>query len=331
VVASYGDPVDPQNVSADTIFVQVAAFRDPEYLPTLHSMFSRAANPGSIRVGACLQYDWQADKDWLSQGNPSGLNIDEIRVDAVDSQGVCWARNKTQELYQGERFTLQIDSHMRFVQGWDEKLVDMWRSLKNRKAIISHYAPNYEPSGGRLRGSFSGMGAFNWKKGTLWFHHAPIYSTAEPPSKPPIAAFVSGHFLFGVGQLIQDVRYDPYLERHGEESSLGVRLWTSGYDLFSPNEVIMWHRASQARPMDYQVIPEYAKRVELSSLRCQALLNRLEVDDPEVLVDLDQYGLGSQRSLQEYEAWSGVNFKEQTFSKAAHQGQFKPFKRKSAN
>lgn len=316
-------------MAVNTIFVQIAAFRDPEFVPTLHSLISRAAHPERIRVGAVLQYDWKADKDCFKDSYPLSLNIDEIKIDAVNSGGVCWARNLCQTLYQGEDFTLQLDSHMRFVPNWDVKLLEMWRSLKNRKAIITHYAPNYEPTGGRVRDSFSGMGARIWKKGTLWYEHAPIYKVTEPPSRPQPGAFASGHFLFGIGQLITDVPYDPWLERHGEESSLAVRLWTHGYDLYGPNEVIMWHRASQARPMDHQLIPDYEDRVELSAKRCQALLNRWPCDDPAVIADLDKYGLGTVRTIEEYEEWSGVDFKNQTFSESAQAGLFKPFKRKT--
>jgi hypothetical protein len=45
---------------------------------------------------------------------------------------------------------------------------------------------------------------------------------------------------------------------------------------------------------------------------------------------LDKFGLGTVRTLQEYQEWSGVNFAEQTFTKEAEQGIFKPFKRGQA-
>ena len=319
----------PVSVSKDTIFVQIATFRDPEYLPTLHSMKSRAAHPENIRVGVCAQYDWDADWEWISLGYPAGLEVDENRFNAVESKGVCWARMQTQSMYQGERFTLQIDSHMRFAANWDLILLEMWRGLKNRKAIISHYAPRYDLSAGRDRKTLSGMGAKNWKNGTLWFDHAPTWSVTELPDRPQPTAFISGHFLFGPSQIITDVPYDPYLERHGEESSVSVRLWTSGYDIYAPNKVIMWHRAAQKRPMDRDVIPGYSKIVELSCQRARALLANEIPKDPEAVIDLEKYGLGTKRSLGEYQAWSGVNFAEQSFTNDASQGIFRPFKRAS--
>lgn len=319
-----------QPMAADTIFVQIAAFRDPEYMPTVHSMFSRAVHPENIRLGAVLQYDWKADADCFKMAYPPGLRVDEIKVDAVDSGGVCWARNLCQTLYQGERFTLQLDSHMRFVQGWDVQLTQMWRSLNKSKAVLTCYPPNYEPGKGRERRQFSGLGARCWKRGTLWFAHEPTWSVLTPPPRPQVGAFVAGGMLFGPGRMIGDVQYDPYLERHGEESTLAVRLWTNGYDIFHPNKILIWHRATQNRPMDHQVIPGYERRIELSAKRCQALLSRLQCDDPAVTIDLEKYGLGSVRTLQEYEEWSGVDFMNQTFSDDAKLGLFKSFKRKKA-
>lgn len=310
----------------NTIFVQITAFRDPEYFPTLNSLFNKAAKPENIRVGACLQYDSEVDKYCFETPRPKELALEEQCFEAVESEGMCWARSITQSMYDDEEFTIQIDSHMRFIPGWDLKLLEMWESLNDPKAIITHYAPNYEPGHGRVRDSISGIGAFRWKKGTLWFQHAPIYSLKNPPPRPTVGAFVSGHFLFGPSSMIADVPYDKLIERHGEESSMSVRFWTNGYNFYHPNEIIMWHRAAQKRPMDHEVIPEYQERVELGALRARALLGDPEIIDPNIIRDLDKFGLGTARGLQQYQEWSGVNFAAQTFSEDAKNGIFKPFK-----
>lgn len=315
----------------DTIFVQVSAFRENQYLPTLHSLFSRAAHPERIRVGACLQYDWAADSDCFGLSYPAGRQVDELRFDAVDSKGLGWSRQQTQSLYDGERFTLQIDAHMSFAPGWDEKLLQMWRSLRSKKAVITHYAPNFSPGRGRVRDSFSGMAASRWRKGTLWFTHGPIYKVTDPPPRPVPSAFLSGHFFFGSASLIADVPYDPWLQRHGEESSMAARFWTHGYDLYGPNAVVVWHQASQkGRPLEGDVIAEYEKREDVSALRAQVLLSDLKSADETVVTDLDKYGLGGVRTLSEYEQWSGVDFKNQTLADHAKQGLFRPFRRKQS-
>jgi hypothetical protein len=82
--------------------------------------------------------------------------------------------------------------------------------------------------------------------------------------------------------------------------------------------------------MDNEVIPDYQDKVEIGALRARALLGDTTVTDPRALVDLDKFGLGTVRTLQEYQEWSGVNFAEQTFTEEAEQGLFKPFKRSQA-
>ena len=46
------------------------------------------------------------------------------------SKGACWARNLIQQYYSGQDYTLQIDSHMRFVERWDEKCIEMVKQLQ---------------------------------------------------------------------------------------------------------------------------------------------------------------------------------------------------------
>ena len=47
-----------------------------------------------------------------------------IKFDAAESRGACWARREAQGVYGGEDFLLQIDSHMRAVEHWDDLLAD---------------------------------------------------------------------------------------------------------------------------------------------------------------------------------------------------------------
>ena len=65
-----------------------------------------------------------------------------INVKDIDSLGVCWARHSVQQLYSGETYTLQIDSHMRFEQDWDEILIEMLKNLTRwilLIKILSHH------------------------------------------------------------------------------------------------------------------------------------------------------------------------------------------------
>jgi [Skp1-protein]-hydroxyproline N-acetylglucosaminyltransferase len=46
-------------------------------------------------------------------------------------------------LWHGEAYVLQIDSHMRFVSGWDEILIQQLGACGQDKAVLSTYPPGY--------------------------------------------------------------------------------------------------------------------------------------------------------------------------------------------
>ena len=102
----------------ETIFIQIASYRDPELPITLQSCIENANNPENLRFGICRQFREGDGFDEI----PEYENDPRFRVVNVDwkkAKGVCWARNIVQNEYDGEAYTLQIDSHHRFAPGWD--------------------------------------------------------------------------------------------------------------------------------------------------------------------------------------------------------------------
>ena len=132
---------------ANTIFIQIAAYRDPQLVPTLKDMVDKAKFPENLRIGIAWQHkpgdDWDNLEDFK---NDSRFRI--LDIDYKESQGVCWARNAVQKLYQGEKYTLQLDSHHRFVQDWDDILIEMLKDLQkdgSPKPLITSYIPSFDP------------------------------------------------------------------------------------------------------------------------------------------------------------------------------------------
>ena len=60
-----------------------------------------------------------------------------------------------------------------------------------------------------------------------------------------LPSFLSQHagFLFASARLLYDVPFDPYLDFlfDGEEILYSARMWTSGWDLFSPSQNVLFH------------------------------------------------------------------------------------------
>ncbi|MBM3590746.1 MAG: hypothetical protein FJX30_05195 [Alphaproteobacteria bacterium] len=132
----------------DTIFVQIASYRDPELQHTLQDLFKKAKRPENIFVGICHQYDMKGDEDNHLFTVPFPRK-NQIRIDAIDyrqSNGCCFARNRSQKLWKNEKWTLMIDSHSRFKENWDEILVcDIKKINKGSKVLFTGYPHHYNP------------------------------------------------------------------------------------------------------------------------------------------------------------------------------------------
>merc|ERR1712008_642058 len=90
----------------------------------------------------------------------------------------------------------------------------------------------------------------------------------------------------------------------GEEVSRAVRLWTHGYDLYLPSGTTVYHNYTAAKQefWDYQRI-WHMLAGHFSRQRISELLRLGSGGTP----DLGPYGLGSQRSLEQWVTWSQVD------------------------
>src|SRR5205085_10393674 len=72
---------------------------------------------------------------------PGRARLSLVRVDARDARGPCWARAIAMSLHDGEDWFLQLDSHMDFDPGWDDRLVKQALALgaPQRPLVISSY------------------------------------------------------------------------------------------------------------------------------------------------------------------------------------------------
>lgn len=305
--------------SEDTLFVQIAAYRDPELLPTLIDLFSKAKRPGNIFVGVCHQYDLRDGTDAHLFEKPFPYP-EQIRFDNIDyreSQGCCWARSRVQKMYKNEKWTLMIDSHMRFEKNWDELLVDTYNAYADQgvqKPVLSCYVGNYQFDGERDQ--------YIWPTSCFFGNDIPrmIRSKVREISKEDSAygAFVSGHFIFSSAQIINDIPYDPHLYFLGEEISLAVRLWTHNYDIVIPKISIIYHFYLQ---VDSTPVSSYREKIDDESnsvrnsksfARVKDMLSIRKTDDPWHLEAIDIYRPGKHRTLRDYERFSGINFRKKS-------------------
>lgn len=309
-----------------SIFVAIASYRDPELAPTIASLMDNAAYPERVHICICQQLRPDGDEDCMFTP-PS--NVKMVEVPAHESGGANWARVQALSLYAGEEFILQVDSHMRFVPGWDEILLEMHARCPSPRSVISGYLPNYtppdrlEPSPGHiLRLCVRKLGeADDPQLVHLTGRFVPLASKQGGLYPSP---FVAANFMFGPAEVWQQVPPDPHLYFHGDEINTSARLWTHDIDIIQPDCVVAYHywaRTDQLSKHRYR--RTNLEPAQISRMRNQHLLGVEKTANSNALAHLDRYPLGTARSLQDFWRFAGIDLVEKTVTDAALTGLWK--------
>jgi hypothetical protein len=293
-----------------TIFIQIASYRDPQLIPTIKDAIDKSKNPENLRFGIARQFHPDDKFDDLSEYE----NDDRFRILNIpheESNGVCWARNKVQQLYGDEEYTLQLDSHMRFSQDWDQTLIDMILDLQEKgykKPLLTGYVSSFDPDNdpdGRVTEPWRMTFDRFIPEGVVFFLPETIPGWKEM-TEPVTARFYSAHFCFTLGEFSNEVQHDPEYYFHGEEISIAVRAYTHGYDLFHPHKVVIWHEYTRkGRTKQWDDDKTWYLKNEASHKKNRQILG---IDGEVYEGDLGKYGFGTERSIRDYENYAGILF-----------------------
>jgi [Skp1-protein]-hydroxyproline N-acetylglucosaminyltransferase len=304
-----------------SIFVSIPSYRDSECQRTVKDLFDKADSPDSVFVGICWQYDTEGDEDkdcFVIETRPA--QVRRVDIHWREARGPTYARHLAQSLWSGEEYHLQIDSHMRFVRGWDTKLIKYLSNTPNpNHSIITSYPVGYEPPNlvpGYRNAAFLVAKGFG-DDGMLRLEGRLLKRCSDKLIKG--CFWVSG-FAFSSSDVIKQVPYDPHLPYlfFGEEMLMCARLWTHGWDFYCPGESVIYHLWSRAYRRNFREIPHPDRFVleQRSKIRVWHIMgmppisskNSDETVSDDIIVDLPKYGLGSVRSMQAYSEFCGVDF-----------------------
>lgn len=305
-----------------SIFVQIASYRDSELVPTIRDCLAKSSGENQINFGLVWQRD---DSERLGEyGQMDSVRI--IDVPWYESKGLGWARSLTQSLYKNEDYTLQLDSHHRFTKDWDTILINMLEGLKDQspKPFLTSYAPGYDPSDDRfLNPTPCKVLPHDFKSsGTIWFNPV-LMSDYKTVNRPVRAVLASGHFFFTLGNHCVEYKYDPDLYFAGDEITLTVRSYTMGYDLYHPHVSVVWHHYGRNdRPKHWG---DHDNKAKLSNVIDKTWGERDSISKEKIRFllaggDLGDYGLGKDRSLADFEKYSGIDFKKKRIQKRTIMG-----------
>lgn len=295
------------------ILVLLASFLDTELPYTIQHCIDNAEHPENIRFAVVLQHDH----------HDAGI-IDHLPYDIVmkkfhytESQGVGWARSKYLDLYNGEDYVLQVDSHTRFAKNWDTICVNELNQLGPKK-IISYLPWSYfkdktlnqdldylrkdsphELAVPKLQALY----------GTYFIWYGGYDHVKNVQGRNIRIPFTYGGFIFAPGQWLLEVPPDPDFFYQGEEQSVYIRTFTHGWDIHMPSQNVAWHYCSTpnnpAPPsLKSKSDEQRIKNLELAVAERMGRFIRGEISGI--------YGLGQERSLEEWYELAGVDFHKQT-------------------
>lgn len=227
-----------------TIFISIASYKDEELVNTIKDIISNAEHPDNLRFGICFQDEPDNIKKLDEYINDKRFKI--INVHYNETKGCCWARSIIQKLYDNETYTLQLDSHHRFVKNWDTLLINMFLDLKKDgvdKPLITTYLPSYNPANDpqdRVMCPWSIRLDKVIENNILLFIPDYIMNHKEL-TKPIKGDFFSGHFSFTSGNFCNEIPYDDNLYFIGEEINISLRSYTHGYEIYYPHILVAWH------------------------------------------------------------------------------------------
>lgn len=355
----YTEDKDPKAAEETPIHFLIASYRDRLCGRTLHNAFKHAKNPKRLTFRVIQQT--QADSDleddagcwdhYCDKYNPNCQEYkDQVRivpVDSAQSLGPTWARSKLsamvtwdyvhkeksneldfQPVYMQD-FCMQTDSHMDFSDNFDVELIEMFHKTENDYAVLSTYVTdisenNKDPANvpNLCMVEFTSS-IRNWGTKECKFLRKPKLTNA----------------MWGAGLSFHrchaeiNVPVDPYLDGvfDGEEGSRGIRFFTHGYDVYSPDRVLVTHdyHGHQSNPVVHtwgrsskfhkhetswkfmDDIERYRKRLTtFGSSRVNMVLgigSHSRVTEEHGLARHSRYGLGTKRTLEQAVEFTGIN------------------------
>jgi hypothetical protein len=290
-----------------TIYISIASLKDSQCPITLANIYAYAKYPSRIHVGIFEQNDVEDCPSYLDLACIPKDKVTVQKIPASEAKGPCFARYHCSKMYNKEDYFFQIDSHTRFVQDWDVKLLSMYKEYcqyhKLDKIVLSHYPGEFNVESDSIpddyQSKFSVMtGAYLSNKNMLYLKCNSV-SNNLPKEKLMAETCLSGAcFLFMPGSALAEVPFDPTLDYvfEGEEIMYSARLFAAGYKICAPYINLCFHfffRNNFKRIQD--IVPDYNK---LDKRGRAKIANALYLKDQYQ----KHFSKASQRSKSDYES-----------------------------
>lgn len=293
-----------------SIFVQIPSFQDYELPLTILDCIKKSSGNNVINFGVFNCY-FENDKVKV----PDLYNVKFEDSVAPNKLGVGIARYTANSFYDGEDYYLQIDSHSRFDENWDEFLISDYLYYKDAglNPILTTYPGIYMYEEGKEKflpnDSTPYIGFNRSKESQAQFLKDKILPQTSEYNKEGniFTKGVSGGQVFGPG-LIAKIAPNKKMFNWGEETLLLLRLFTHGYDLLIPrsNKIYHLYYDQNSEELSKRKLPGNYFKKETEETRRLSNIELARIIENRVIGDQE---LGSVRGLDEYERYANIDFK----------------------
>ena len=313
-----------QNIEpSETIFVSIPSYRDPELSKTIVDLFTQASCPFRIVVGVCNQNNNDLRESFKNTNVPftndfgrflsTNMRVENVPYEKAKGPAIARASIE-KKLYNGEKYYMMIDSHMRFMPEWDRVAIENLQACPSPRSIITMYPSGYNRHNSDVTFDPEEKVTFlkakgNTDRGFITLEGSPF---STKPIRPLPQLFWTPCFSFTYAVAHLEVPYDYHLRNLflGEEILMSARLWTSGWDFYTPMKMIVKHLWDRNyRPTFWELRGDSTTAEQ----RGQVLLGIRPPNSvhEKVTKNLEKFSLGQNRSLADYE-----NFVDCKFDKA---------------
>lgn len=285
------------------IFCSVASYRDTQCPLTVMDMIKKAKNPERLVI--CInQQNADADKSCFDNYNFAPATVKILKYTDREARGPCWARYLIQQEWRGEEYFLQIDSHMRFVDNWDEKCINQVKDLP-LKSCLTNYVSNFNLKEGvpdkdnQLRGPLYIVNKETSSIDGFFRVNSNFIKTAD---KPMLGKGWSACFSFSRSEILHDAPYDPYTPFlfFGEEMDIWARMYTRGWHVYAPSVPICFTSFDRSYRPTFWENPDQKQTDTLSRLRLYNRFGYLNTIPDELKIGMEHYDLGPEKTWQQF-------------------------------
>ena len=290
-----------------SIFVQIPSYHDYEILNTIKNAITQSSGDHTINFGIHITYFNEIDFEL-----PNIKNVKYSISKGPENIGIGMARFLAHEFYSGEDYYFQVDAHSRFDQNWDNQLINNildYQIIGIEKPLITNYPKNYWYENNNVVLEHSDLVTqidFSYDKQKFIDSLIPSQTAVSNPINNIFSNSISGGSIFTVGDFIIPNKKTMFW---GEEILIAASAYTNGFDLMVPHKPYMYHLY-----FDHKKSENNKRRHVWTDFPDEyGILDKISKDDVIDIFNNKRIGpgmLGNKRSLNEYELFAGINFKD---------------------